>query len=87
MPSEALNSGILVSQICRNILSQPVAEFSRKANRLRRTHPIAGEWLPNIYLVRIDSEQVRELCQQPSLDNICAIGLAAGTSRRYRRLG
>ena len=75
MPCESLDSGILVGQVSGDFSSEPVSEFSGKADRLGRTHSVTGEWFPDVYLARLDAKQVRELVDQPFFDDVSAAGI------------
>ena len=69
MPGESLDGGILIGQIRRKLSSQPLCEFTGEADRLRRPQAVAGEGLADVYLVRLDSEQLGKPGDQPGLDD------------------
>src|ERR1700690_4389038 len=75
MPGESLDSRKFVGQISGDFSPKPVCEFSGKANRFGRAHTVAGEWFSDVYLVRLNSQQVREPGDQPLFDDFSAVSI------------
>jgi hypothetical protein len=71
MASESFDGGVFIGQSRREFSSKPLCEFARKADRLRGPQTVAGEGLPDIYLVRLDAQPLRKLGYQPGLDVFC----------------
>ena len=86
MPSQRFDRWELVRQISGDFLSDPVAEFAREADRLGRSHSVARERFPHVDFSGRDTEQLRELIDQPFFDDLRAISVLAGICRRDRRV-
>ena len=80
-PGERLDRRVLIDQSRRQISSQPLGELTGQADRLGRPESIAGEGLPDIDLVWLDSQPLGKFCDQPRLDGVRGVGAPGHGSR------
>src|ERR1700686_3277218 len=68
MSSQGFNGGVVIRQGRRKRESQPLFQVPGEAHGIHRGQAVAGEWLPDIYVLRFDIQNTGELGQQPVLN-------------------
>src|SRR6266851_7216648 len=70
MPGQGYNGRIIIGQGGRESAFQPILKVPREAHCVHRSQAVIGEWLMDIYVLRLDLENLRELRNQPGLDRL-----------------
>src|SRR5260221_4187543 len=75
MSSQGFNGGVFVRQGGRELAFQPILKVPREAHCVHRSQAVIGEWLMDIYVLRLDLDNLREPANSPDLNRFRSRGL------------